>query len=263
VGFYTRGSRSARAAARRTGGRAFDDLAELARGADVLLVAVPDREVDAAARALASVARRGLVVAHLAGARGADALAAAARRGADAGAFHPIQTFPGSPLDSRRVRGAFVAIEGTRAARAALRRLALTLGMVPFELPATNRALYHASAVLASNAVVGLFDLAACAFAEATRLPRSKAEAALRPLLAATCQNLTRLPVPSALSGPVARGDAGTVKGHLAALAGADRRAARAYAVLGEQALDIALRKGTLTPAGARALRRILGRPRS
>ena len=73
---------------------------------------------------------------------------------------------------------------------------------------------YHAAAVMASNLAVGLVGLAAellkeCGFSEESAYP------ALTPLFMGNAENMARLGIPEALTGPVVRGDLETVRGHI------------------------------------------------
>jgi predicted short-subunit dehydrogenase-like oxidoreductase (DUF2520 family) len=245
------------------GARGRRDLAELVRGASIVLVAVPDREIDAADAALARVVARGTVVAHVAGSLGPGALGACRAAGARVAAFHPLQTFPGRRGGAARVRGSFVAIEGDPPAERALRAFARAMGLEPLALRSPDRGLYHASAVLASNATVALFDLAASQLARAARLPAPIAQRALLPLLRGTVENLRVLGLPRALSGPIARGDEATVAANLASLS-ADPAGREVYRALGRLAVGVARRKESLSPVAARRILRLLdGRSRS
>jgi predicted short-subunit dehydrogenase-like oxidoreductase (DUF2520 family) len=261
VGIVSRRASSSLALAAKVGkrARAFRAPAELAAEADLIIVGVPDRAIAEVARALAPGARRGLVVAHLSGALGSEALGRLRSAGAAVASFHPLQTFPDREGGARRLAGAFVAIEGDRAAVSQLSALARAMRMVPFELPRANRALYHASAVLTSNATLALFDLAVALFSRATGLAPARASAALLPLFNATAENLRSLGLPRALSGPVARGDVATIERHLRALARGAEDVRAAYHILGARSVAIALRKGTLSAADARRLLALFG----
>jgi predicted short-subunit dehydrogenase-like oxidoreductase (DUF2520 family) len=260
VGFFAPERTTAAAAAAKVNktARAFPSLGELVSSVDLVVIAVPDRSLADADRAVARFVTSAQTVAHTSGAHGAAALAMCARAGAATAALHPIQTFPDREGDPARVAGAFASVEGSARAVAAVSEFARRAGMLPFELPAANRALYHASAVLASNAVVALYDLAIELFSNATKLDRARAGRALAPLFLATAENLSRLDPPAALSGPVARGDVATVRRHVDALRRGPALARAAYHILCARAVDVALAKGTLTKSAARELKELL-----
>ncbi len=162
--------------------------------ADVVLLAVPDGQIEAAARLVPP----GPLVGHLSGATGLDALA-----GHEGFGLHPLMTIPGpdAVLD-----GAGAAIAGTTPrALAAAGRIAADLGLRPFTVADEDRAAYHAAASLASNFLIALEEAAAELGATA-----GVDRAALAPLVRATVENWAA-DGPAALTGPIARGDEATV----------------------------------------------------
>jgi pantoate--beta-alanine ligase len=206
--------RAARAAGLEVGVAGRDHLHE-AGAAEIVLLCVPDRAIPGLARDLAAAfvqpgSRRPAYVGHVSGASGLDVLAAV--DGAQAFSLHPLQTIPhsGSDLD-----GAPCAVAGgTPAAAALAERLARRLGMRPFVVADEHRALYHAAAVMASNFLVTLQEAAADLL---TRAGVADARAVLTPLVRQTVANWSRSGA-TALTGPIARGDDGTVARHVAAL---------------------------------------------
>ncbi len=225
--------------------------------AHTVLLAVSDRAIEEVAAALArrpSAHRE--VWLHLSGSRpGAVARVDAARPRA-AGAFHPLQSLDGSAAAGARLRGAVAGLDGDPAAIEAGAALARRLGMRPLRLTPGDKPRYHAAAVMAAGHVAALFAQA-CRTLAACGLSPDEARAALHPLLAGTVDNLGRGAPAEVQTGPVPRGDADTVAGHLAALeAAGDTRATRAYRALAAEAL--ALAEDALPPQDARALRRAL-----
>lgn len=252
-------------AARRATSRAGKGLAttSLRRGtreAEILLLAVPDRALPALASALAPLGPwAGRVVLHTCGAEGPAVLAALAEVGAETGSLHPLQTFPSAvhPLES--LRGVRAAVSGSPVASRAARGLCRALGLSPLDLPEEGRALYHLAAVLASNHVVSLLDAAVEAL-EAAGLPRDEALPALLPLLAGSHAALGERGLPGALTGPVARGDVGTVEKHLAALEGRDPSLGRLYRDLSLRTLRLARSAGAVEEKEAGRIEMLLRR---
>ncbi len=157
---------------------------------------------------------------HCGGALTLDALSAAAAAGAEIGTFHPIQSFPSRISEPGRFKDIYCGIEATGRLANLLRRIATALGSRTIALDGVNRPLYHAAAVFASNDVVALMSAASRTWAMAG-LPEEIAREALAPLLAATTANIASLDLASALTGPVARGDVGTIRAHLDTLSAA------------------------------------------
>ncbi len=187
--------------------------------AEVVLLAVPD---DAVAEVAASLAATGAVtgshtVLHLSGALGREALAPLEASGAPLGSLHPYQTLEASPEGAAGLAGAVAGVGGSAAAVAVASALARSVGLVPVEVPEERRAVYHAAAVFASNYLVTLAGVAEGLLAEAGMSPE-QARAALGPLMSAALESALARGPAAALTGPVARGDAETVRKHLAAL---------------------------------------------
>jgi predicted short-subunit dehydrogenase-like oxidoreductase (DUF2520 family) len=123
---------------------------------------------------------------------------------------------------------------------------------VPFAVAGGSKPLYHAGAVFASNYVVAVLEAALRLF-DGAGVDRA---AALEPVLAlarGTLDNIAKVGIPAALTGPVERGDAGTVRLHVEAIRDRAPAMAEAYAALARLACEVALAKGTIdAPAAGR-----------
>jgi predicted short-subunit dehydrogenase-like oxidoreductase (DUF2520 family) len=124
-------------------------------------------------------------------------------------------------------------------------------------IKAEEKPIYHAAAVMASNYMVTLFDVAFSLFGR-LGMEGKAAREALWPLVEATLANLTALAPEEALTGPISRGDTETVRTHLLHLAKHDEKAAVIYRVLGGRTVELARRAGRLTEAAAEELLRLL-----
>lgn len=226
--------------------------ASAARGAEVVLLAVPDGAVTAVARELADEAaiESRHVVLHLSGLLDRDALSPLASTGAGLGSFHPLQTVP-DPRDApERLRGAYAGIEGDDRSLAAARDLAEALGLTAVPIPAGAKAAYHAGATFAANYTTVLAAVAA-RLAAGAGVPPEVAGRLYLPLIRGAASSLERGPA-AALTGPVRRGDAGTVAAHLGALAADDRTL---YLLLAREALRLAREAGLSRDAADRVAR--------
>ena len=188
----------------------------------LVVLAVPDRAIAALAAGLAWGAGQGVV--HCSGALALEVLAVAAARDVLAGCLHPLQTFPitlspsGPQASADLFNRITCGVEGAAPLGDLLAAIAEDLGARTVRLEGVDRARYHAAAVLVSNDVVALMAAATRAWTRAG-LPQEDAREALAPLLLAAAANVAQLPLPQALTGPVARGDTETVARHLRALA--------------------------------------------
>lgn len=206
--------------------------------ADLWLIAVPDDAIAGVAERLARApGPRPRAAAHCAGALPAALLAPLAAAGVACGSFHPAMTFRGAPGDAEALAGAVVAIEGEPRAVELLERLAHGLGLARVAVAAAEKPRYHTALVLASNGRMAL-DAAAVRLLQEAGLEEAEALALLRPLTARTEANLRAATPAHALTGPVARGDARTVRSQLDALADRPRLLAL-YRALGRFLLDL------------------------
>lgn len=260
VAVASRQAASAEEGARLTGCRfCSTDNADAARAAELIFLCVPDDQITLACEGLAAAdvvgARK--VVVHLSGSLGSSALISAREKGADVLAFHPIQTF--SQPSGDRFRGIYFGMAGTDRACALGAELAEALGSTAIVVPEDRRAAYHCALAIACNYVVGLIDvarriLADLGFGEGA-LP------ALLPLLEGTLCNLREAGLPQALTGPISRGDYGTIERHLCTLRESYPELVPLYARLGTETLDLALAKGRIRDDQASRLRVLLESP--
>jgi predicted short-subunit dehydrogenase-like oxidoreductase (DUF2520 family) len=210
--------------------------------ADVVIVAVRDTHIPEVAGALAarSRLRTRQVILHTAGSRAAhDVLGPARAAVAGVGTLHPLVSLTGAPGTEDNLEGAAFALEGDEAARALGKRLVGLMGGQVLALPPELMALYHAGAVFASNYVVALVDVARGLLVSAG-LDDQQAQTALWPLLASVVRNLAAVGLPAALTGPVVRGDVGSVERHVEALAKGAPHELELYQRLGREVLRLA-----------------------
>ena len=222
-------------------------LPAAARKATVIIVAVRDGQLDDALRELlAAGLARETVILHASGASEPAALRDVRAAGHPAGTFHPLLPLADPVAAPRLFRGAWVGVDGDAAARGVARRLAERLGAHALEIPRGEKARYHAAAVFASNFPTVLAALAVRLLGDAG-VDREQAWAATRALLAAASANLEGRSPAAALTGPVARGDADTIRRHIAALEH-ERQALDAYVALSRVAVELAMERGSTDP---------------
>jgi predicted short-subunit dehydrogenase-like oxidoreductase (DUF2520 family) len=231
--------------------------ADLAARVDLLLLAVPDDALAALVIRLAAAGafRPRMIVAHTSGAHGVAVLAPAVARGARPLALHPAMTFAGGPADLDRLRkGISFGITAPEDVRPAAEALVRDLGGTPEWIPEERRGLYHAALAHGANHLVTLVNDAMDRLREAGV---GQPERVLDPLLHAALDNTLRLG-DAALTGPVSRGDAGTVRRHVEVLSAAAPDAAPAYLALARRTAARALAAGRLRPEEAAVLLRAL-----
>ena len=237
------------------GARAVASPAAITDAVDLVFVTVPDDALADVAAQLRLYAGQAAV--HTSGALGASVLEPAQAAGTAIGSFHPLVAFADLEAALAALPGATVALEGSEELLTMLAELATDIGAQPVRLPPGGKQAYHAAAVLAAGGFVGLLD----AITEAARgagLDEAGTLAIYGPLIRGSLANAERLGVEAALTGPFVRGDEGTVRGHLAALARLAPGALPVYRALAQRELDMAIHRGALDAGRAAALRRLL-----
>ncbi len=232
---------------------------QAAARAELVLLTVSDDVLPMLIHDLAAAGawRPGQFVVHASGASPAGVLQPAADYGAFIGSFHPIAAFA-SP-DALLPAGITFGVEAPQPLHQLLVDMAHALGGHALPITAEQKTLYHAAAVIASNYTVTLAAQAVQLFDQLGAAP-SDALRALLPLMRTTLDNLEQLGVPDALTGPLVRGDAGTVARHLEALDHHAPHVAAFYRCLGQATLPLAQQRG-LDHAMAGAMQDLLTLP--
>ena len=222
---------------------------------NLIFLTVPDDAIESVAEGL--VWREDISAVHCSGVASTGFLLPAARAGASTGAFHPLQTLATVEQALRNLSGSTFAIEAsTPRLEEILCELASAVGGHPVTIDG-SKALYHASAVLASNCLVTLVDAAAGLW-DHLGLSKEEGLRALLPLIRGTIENLETVGLPKALTGPVSRGDLGTVEANLKALQSVSPEAAALYADMALRTIPVARAKGTLDSESEARLRSAL-----
>ena len=229
---------------------------EVVRAADLVLLAVPDDTLGGLVEGLAETGswRPGQLVVHTSGAHGMAVLAPAAAQGVLPLALHPVMTFTGRPEDIDRLTGVAFGVTAAEEHRAVAEALVVEMGGEPTWVPEHARGLYHAALAHGANHLVTLVN-------EALDLLRTagveRAETLIEPLLRAALDNALRHG-DSALTGPVSRGDAGTVRRHLHELVDHAPGSVEAYLAMARRTAERAIAAGRLRRLDAGELLEVL-----
>jgi predicted short-subunit dehydrogenase-like oxidoreductase (DUF2520 family) len=202
------------------------EVPQIVERAELVLLAVPDDALADVVSGLAALGawQPGQLVVHTSGRYGAGVLEPARRAGAIPLAVHPAMTFTGTSLDLQRLTGCTFAVTAPAAVQPIGQALVVEIGGEPVVVAEEARGLYHAGLAHGANHLVVLVAQAAQAL-EAAGVDRPGR--VLAPLLSAALDGATRAAdlrdgegpgAVAALTGPVARGDVGTVRTHLDAL---------------------------------------------
>ncbi|MBI2852954.1 MAG: DUF2520 domain-containing protein [Chloroflexi bacterium] len=240
------------------GCRAEHDNQVVADRAELVLITTPDDAIPRVAAETKWRARQSVV--HCSGADSTATLEPARKVGAHVGAFHPLQTFASAQQAIENLPGSTFAIEAEEPLLSVLKDMAAALGGHSIELRAEDKVVYHAAAVMACNYLVTLVKLATDLW-QSFGVPPQEATRALLPLLSGTVHNIETVGIPRCLTGPIARGDAGTIRKHLDALEKVAPELLAVYRELGRQTIPVALGKGRINQRQAEELNTLLGEP--
>jgi predicted short-subunit dehydrogenase-like oxidoreductase (DUF2520 family) len=233
------------------------DPGEVLARSELVLLTVPDDVLPGLVAGLADTGavRPGQLVVHTSGRYGTGILEPALRAGALPLALHPVMTFTGTPVDVQRLAGCSFGVTAPEELRMAAQALVIEMGGEPEWVAEESRPLYHAALALGANHLVTLV-------AQSMELLREAGVGApdrmLGPLLGAALDNALRSG-DAALTGPVARGDAGTVAAHVTELRKHAPHTVAGYLAMARTTADRALAHGLLRPELAEDLLDVLG----
>jgi predicted short-subunit dehydrogenase-like oxidoreductase (DUF2520 family) len=235
--------------------RVFADPEPILDEVELIILAVPDDAIAPLAGSLRMYGGQAMI--HTSGALGAEVLAPAMAAGTQIGAFHPLVAFADTERAVEALRGATIAIEGDDQLASMLAGMAEALGATPVRLAPGSKAAYHAAAVLAAGGFVALLD----AIAELGRvagLDEAGSLAIYGPLIEGTLGNARVLGIRAALTGPMTRGDVGTLEAHLETLRRHAPDATPLYVAAAGREIDLAEARGALAPEDATKMRALL-----
>jgi len=258
VGVSSRSQASAQNLARLNNGcQVFNNNQDVANIAELAFITTPDDAIGPVASQIRWQAGQSIV--HCSGALAADVLEPARKSGASVGTFHPLQTFASVDQAIKNLPGSTFALEAEEPLLTTLKDMVTTLGGHYLVLPAGDKVIYHAAAVIACNYLVTLVKLATDLY-QTFNITPEQATQALLPLLRGTINNIETAGIPQCLTGPIARGDMKTISNHINALRKAAPDILPAYQELGRQTIPIALAKGKVNGDKARELQAMLSK---
>lgn len=232
------------------------DVSTITREADLVFIAVPDRELASVVEDLAAsgALRAGQFVVHPAGRYGLDVLEPAAVAGAVPLAIHPALPLTGTTMDLDRLTGAAFGVTAPEGMRSIAEALVVELGGEPVWVPEQARAAYHAALALAANYSMTLVNEAVAILQDTGA---ESPQRILGPLVRASIETALERG-DRAQTGPISRADASTVAEHVRVLRENSPLAAQAYRALGRLTVDRLLEVGVLDTDGASSVLREL-----
>lgn len=235
--------------------RAYEDNQDVVNTADLVFVTTPDNAIEPVVSRLSFSPDKSVV--HCSGADTTQSLKSAREVGALIGTIHPLQTFANTEQALNNLPGSTFTLEADEPMLSTLKEITAALEGYWIELSADDKVAYHAAAVIACNYLVTLVKLATDLW-QTFGVPPATATHALLPLIKGTVHNIETVGLPNCLTGPIARGDTGTIAKHLNALEKVAPELISIYRDLGISTIPISLAKGKISPQQAKELKSML-----
>ena len=259
-GYFDRHPEKIAHACEATQSTGFESASEAASACDLLFITTQDDKIEDACEDLC---RRGAIspqhlVGHMSGVHASDILEPAARTGAAVFSLHPLQAFADEAVALKDLPNTYFSLECADDRAGAVEAILVAAGNPCFRITAEKKTLYHLSACILSNYLVTLMDTGLATLAESGIDPH-EGFAAMQPLIMGTLTNIAKAGPAKALTGPIARGDAGTIRRHLDALETHALEEMKAYyRYMGLRTLDLAEKEVLRAPEKANAVRQLL-----
>lgn len=236
-------------------GEASTNLRNTAKKAKIVFITTSDGVIKDVCNKIASEGgfHRGSVVFHMSGALPSKVLSSARDVGARIASIHPLQSLADVREAINNIPGSYFCIEGDEEAVSIAKEIVAALKGREIMLHVDKKPLYHAGAAVVSNYLVATIRFGLELY-EAAGIKRKDSLNALMPLIKGTIKNIEAIGIPSALTGPISRGDVEIVECHLNALSKEKQELVRLYTELGRYTVEVAIEKGTLKKKDAQKI---------
>lgn len=240
------------------GGKTFLKPYKAVQQADYILITTPDDVIYSACSDIAvSPAIKDKFVFHMSGAGGLDLLEPAKKAGAAVASIHPLQSFSSIDQAIENIPGSYFGVTADKKAEEPAKNIIRDLGGIPIVISPDHKPLYHAAACVASNYLVSLMNVVESIY-QAIGIDEKDAKKAYLPLVYGSLKNIERSGSTLSLTGPIARGDSGTIKKHIAAINKNLPHYSSFYASMGLITVKVAQQKGTLNAEKAKIINALL-----
>lgn len=240
TGFYSRTHESADEAATFAETETYSSLCKLVEKSDVIFITTPDGVIHQVWGDLLHQDISNRIICHFSGSLSSQVFSGREEAGASGISMHPMYAFSDKFHSYEQFHTAYLTLEGDPEAVAVMKPMWEAIGHHVLTLKAEDKIKYHAAAAMASNEMLGLMQasldiLSECGFSEKDSM------ALLTPLVQGNIASMLEKGCVNALTGPVERGDAQTVRKHLQALEGS--KAGKIYQSLGSTMVELAKRR--------------------
>jgi predicted short-subunit dehydrogenase-like oxidoreductase (DUF2520 family) len=228
IGYYSRSTAPSKEAAELTHSKSFESVRDLIAKSDLIFLTVPDGLIGSVWAALPDMPMDGKIFAHCSGSLSTDVFVGIGDKGAYAVSLHPLMAIPDKYQSQKLLGEAVFSVEGDPLGVQKVTDLVKSLGNEVYVLDKAHKTLYHCAASFVSNFSVALAYVGAKLFSSCGL---GQAQGALFKLMLNNAKSISEYGPIGALTGPVERGDTGTVKGHLDVLSAGDRQLYRLLAL--------------------------------
>lgn len=239
IGYYSKSIESAKDAAFFTKSNYFKDVEELIDKSDTIFITTPDGVIKDVWDSIKQLSIKNKIICHCSGSLSSKIFSNIEEYNSYGYSIHPMFAFSDKYNSHKKLKEAFITLEGSNEYLDKMKNLFESLGNKVQIISSENKAKYHAASVFASNQVIGLIKtsvdlLKQCGFDDSNALE------ALSPLMLNNMINVIQNGMIQSLTGPIERGDIGTVKSHLNVLDDEDKEL---YKLISKKLLDIAIIK--------------------
>ena len=242
-----------------TGGKACGDPVQASLLADSIFITTTDDFIESVCNEISEGGGvgPGKRVVHMSGAGGLDLLESARRSGAQVASIHPLQSFVDVKGVIENIPGSTFSITAEGEMKDWAVRIVRDLGGTPFFVSENDKPLYHAAACMASNYLVTLMNMVEDIYRH-LGMDADEATKSFWPLVRGTMKNMEDRGIEKSLTGPIARGDSGTIRRHLKVLESKMPELLDVYCEMGLFTVDIGLKNNTLSKDRAEEIKSLL-----
>ncbi|TCO77458.1 Rossmann-like and DUF2520 domain-containing protein [Marinisporobacter balticus] len=240
-GYFSKTLSSAQKAAKLTDSVAVIDVNELIKHIDILFITTKDDVVESVCNNLVEKRNlsKGKILVHMSGASSSNILKKAKEVGCYIYSLHPLQAFAEVQKSVEDLENTVFSIEGDIEKIEVMENILKTLGNHYFKLTAEQKGIYHATACVVSNYLVTLMDYGLSLFSS-IGIDEKEGYKALYPLIEGTIKNIDHLGTKNALTGPIARGDIGTIENHMKVIKNIKPQDLTFYKMVGLKTVELA-----------------------
>lgn len=261
VGYYSKSFSSAKEAAILTNSKAYHNIYDLIEDADTIAITTPDDIISSVINDLkkGNAVFNGKVIFHMSGVHSSDILSPLKENKENeltVLSLHPLLSFSDSINSAKELKSTTFTLEGKGIRLSEVRDLLEKLGNRCIEISTENKVLYHTACTVLANYFVTIIDVGLSMLIEAG-FSKEEASIIAEPLITKTLENIIRQDTEQALTGPISRGDLGTIGQHINLLK-KNKKWLELYKALGTHTIELAKRAGKIDQDSALKLMEVL-----